>query len=116
MRTTETSERGARPNDARENGDGSVSPSSCGAGAPRRMLQPVLELGQGGPAGIGRVDLVLVRLEVQVEPADRTEPGTVRAAEDLVRKRQHEPVAGPARQVEPVLGDVRHRPLLDAAG
>src|SRR5262249_16938221 len=86
-----------------------------GAETPGAMLQPVAQIGQGGPAGVRLVALVGVRLAVQIASADGAEPGAVRAAEDLVGQREDEPVAGPRGEVEPVLGHVRSRQLLDPA-
>src|SRR5437764_5309075 len=56
-----------------------------------------------------------MRLVVQILPADRTEPGAVWTAEDLVRQGKRKRVAGPTREVELVVGHVRRSELLRAA-
>jgi hypothetical protein len=55
---------------------------------------------------------VLVRLEVQVLAADRTEAGAVGPAEDLLRKRQRDRVARPGIHVELVVDEVRRAQLV----
>ncbi len=54
---------------------------------------------------------MLVRLEVEVLPANGTEPGTVGTAEDFVRQRKRDRVVSPGGEVEPVVLEVL-RPLL----
>jgi hypothetical protein len=69
-----------------------------------------------GPAWV-RVNLVvLVRLPVQVAPADRAETGALGPAQDLLREREDERVARPCRQVEHVVREVRRPQLLRIAG
>src|SRR4051794_16781813 len=69
--------------------------------------EPVAELGEGRPPRVGLRLAVLVRLQVEILAADAAESGAVRAAEDLVGKRQDQRVAGPRREVEAVLREVR---------
>ena len=56
-----------------------------------------------------------VRIDVQIAAAHRAEPRAVDAAQDLARQLEHERVAGPGREVELVVGDVR-RPQLVGLG
>src|SRR5207245_5439304 len=65
-----------------------------------------------GPTGICRRLLVLVRLDVQILAADGAEPGAVGAAQDLVRQRERDRVAGPRREVERLVADVGRAQLL----
>src|SRR5579862_7123141 len=81
-----------------------------------RSIARATEGVERGPARVGLVILVLVRLGVQVLAADRAEAGAVRVVEDLVRQGERERVAGPGGQVEHVVGDVRGTELLVAAG
>ena len=54
-------------------------------------------------------------LGVQVLAADRAESGAVRPAENLQRQRQRDRIAGPGREIEPVVLQVR-RPQLVGVG
>src|SRR5438105_14443795 len=83
--------------------------------APRRILEPVAELGQRAPARVAGLFLVRVRLVVQVPAADRAEAGAVRAAEDLVRELEGARVTRPAGEVEAVVGHVLRPQLLGLA-
>src|SRR4051794_27970397 len=74
------------------------------------------ESGEGGPARVGAVDVVLVRLEVEVAAADRAEPRAVGAAEDLLRQGEDERVARPRAEVEALVREVRGLQLLVALG
>src|SRR5436190_6565586 len=69
-----------------------------------------------GPARIGRLLVVHVRLAVQVLAADGAETGAVSAAEDLVRQRERKGVARPRREVEVVVTHVWRSKLLRAVG
>ena len=76
------------------------------ARAPHVACDPVSEPFERGPARIGVALEVLVRLDVQVLPADRAEPGAVRPAEDLVRELERDRVARPRAELEVVAHDV----------
>ena len=65
-----------------------------------------------GPARIGLDVVVRVPLHVQVLAADRGTARAFGAAEDLVREGEHERVAGPRGQVEPIVDDVWRRELV----
>ena len=64
--------------------DGHASRGSIARAAYSSSLQPF----ERGPARVGLLLLVVVRLGVQVLPADRAEAGAVGPAEDLVRQRE----------------------------
>src|SRR5207248_6701373 len=78
-------------------------------------LELPAELVERGPARIGGELVVRVRLDVEVEPADRAEPRAVGTVQDLVRQRERKRVLRPARQLERVRDDVWRVELLVAA-
>lgn len=69
-------------------------------------LQLVANLRESGPPRIGLAVDVLVRLEVEVLAADRTEPGAVLTAQDLVGELQRDCVARPCGKLNVILEDV----------
>ena len=69
-----------------------------------------------GPARVDGRLVVLVRLDVEVLPADRAQAGTVGAAEDLVGEAQPDQVARPRVEVEVALDDVLGAQLVVRAG
>ncbi len=103
--------------------DRSVSPRSVRHGrAPKReptvsavrRVRP--ERLERRPAGIDRLLGVLVRLDVQVLPADRAKAGAVGAAQDLVGEPERHLVPRPRADVELSVGDVLAAQLLVRAG
>lgn len=83
------------------------------SGAPRLVEVEALE---DGPAGIGRVLCMLVRLEVQILPAHRAETGAVGTAQDLIREGEGNLVARPRADVELTVRDVLAAQLVVRAG
>src|SRR2546423_4181795 len=69
-------------------------------------LEPVSQVCQRGPAGVCSLLVVRVRVGVQILAANGAEPRAVGPAEDLQRQRERDRVAGPGREVEPVLVEV----------
>ena len=76
---------------------------------PGPRLEAILELRERRPARVLLFDLVLVRLDVQIASRRRGRDRRSRAAEDLVGEREHDGVAGPAREVELVVVEVGRR-------
>src|SRR6266550_2867660 len=72
----------------------------------RRRLEPLFEALERRPARVGLGLVVLVRLGVQVLAADRAEAGAIEVAKDLVRQRERQRIACPAREVELVVVEV----------
>ncbi len=70
---------------------------------------------EGGPARVGALVDVLVRLDVEILAADRAEAGAVVAAEDLIGQRKRDLVVRPGREVELVVDEVLG-PLVLALG
>src|SRR5437764_14344051 len=79
------------------------------------LLEPVLQLREGGPAGVELLVLVDVRIDVQVAPADGAEARAVGTAEDLVRELEDERVSRPVGEIELILREIR-RPELVGVG
>src|SRR4051812_19615989 len=77
-----------------------------------QKLQLLPQAFERGPARVGILLAVRVRLHVQILAALRAEAGAVGPAEDLRRQREQERVAGPGREVEPVVDEVRRRQLV----
>src|SRR6266540_3881393 len=82
----------------------------------RVCLQLLFELGELGPPGIGLGLAVVVRLLVQVAAALGAEAGAAVAAQDLHRQLEHDRVARPRGEVEPVVDEVRRPQLVRLAG
>ena len=66
----------------------------------------VAKLLECGPARIGRLFNVLVRLGIQVLSAHGAQAGAVGLAQDLLRKGERDRVAHPRRELEPVVDHV----------
>jgi hypothetical protein len=76
----------------------------------------VAESLEGSPARIELSVCVLVRLEVQVLPADRTEPGAVGLAENLLGQLERDRVSCPGAEIEVVVDYVVGSPLVSGPG
>src|SRR6266540_1815794 len=79
-----------------------------------RRLQLFAQALERRPAGFCRLLLVRVRLRVEILPADGTETGAVRAAEDLVRQGEGDGVARPGGEVEVCVAEIRRPKLVRA--
>src|SRR6185312_11936309 len=78
----------------------------------RTVLEVVPQPLERGPARVGLVVLVDMRLVVEVLAANGAETGAVGAAEDLVREREDQRVARPRRQIEAAVDEVRSGQLV----
>src|SRR5207249_903997 len=74
--------------------------------------EPVAKALERGPARVRRDLGVFVRLEVEVDTADKAQPGAVGAAENLLGKLERDRVAAPLRQLEAVVDDIDRLQLL----
>ena len=108
---------GTRRGASREEGRQSICPQSVRHGrAPERALTVALRavLGteslEGRPPRVDRLVGVLVRLDVQVLPAERAKAGAVGAAQDLVGEPERHLVPRPRTDVELAVGDVLAAP------
>jgi hypothetical protein len=68
------------------------------------------------PAWVELSVRVLVRLEIQVLPADRTEPGAIGLAQDLFGQLERDRISCPGAQIEAVVDHVVRSPLVPRPG
>src|SRR5207248_5178086 len=93
---------------------GRSSSASASSSSRRRGRTSFLaQLIEDGPARVGALLHVLVRLDIEVLATDGTEAGAIGPAEDLVRQRKGDRVVRPRREVDSVVREVL-RPLVVA--